>query len=715
VDILNLRLPDYYINRELSALEFGRRVLHQAQNSAVPLLERLKFLCIISTNLDEFFEIRVSGLMQRAEITAAPAGPDMAAPRDLLREISLRAHELVAEQYRLLNEDVIPQLDREGIRFVRRNSWNAAQREWLREYFDREIEPVLSPVSLDPARPFPRILNKSLNFIVRLEGTHAFGRPVERAIVHAPRSLPRLIRLSPELPGTGNNDFVFLSSVIHAFVEELFVGMEIKGCYQFRVTRNSDLYVDEEEVDDLVRAIEGEIIASRYGAAVRLEIAHDCPPDLTGFLLEMFGLEEDDLYRVDGPVNLNRLMAVHDLTQRADLKYPAFSPSVPREIPDADNIFAAIRDREILLHHPYESFGPVLDFISRSAQDPDVLAVKITLYRTGHESPIVDSLVAAAQAGKEVTVIVELRARFDEAENISLANRLHAAGAHVVYGVVGYKTHCKMALVVRREGGGLRRYVHLGTGNYHPGTARLYTDYSLLSADPMLAEDVHQVFLQLTSLMRTPPLRRLHEAPFTLHRHVLQLIEDEIANVQAGGNGHIIAKFNALVEPEIIRALYRASAAGVVIDLIVRGLCCLRPGIPGVSDNIRVRSIVGRFLEHSRVFYFHANGEEKVLLSSADWMDRNFFRRVEVAFGIGSEAMKARLLGDLDTCLSDNCQAWELQPDGRYELRRPEPKDLPVAAQEQFLRQLCEGGGTPAPAYVDFRPERISPSFGKRA
>ncbi|MCC7330818.1 MAG: polyphosphate kinase 1 [Gammaproteobacteria bacterium] len=697
MDIVNLKLPDYYINRELSALEFSRRVLHQAADPATPLLERLKFLCIVSANLDEFFEIRVSGLMQRAELASPGAGPDMLAPRELLHEISLRAHELVAGQYQLLNEQLLPALEAEGIRFIHREGWSAGQREWLREYFVREIEPILSPVSLDSARPFPRILNKSLNFIVGLEGTHAFGRPVQRAIIQAPRSLPRLIRIDPGLPGTGPADFVFLSSVIHAFVDELFVGMAISGCYQFRLTRNSDLYVDEEEVDDLLRALEGELIASRYGAAVRLEIAHDCPAELVDYLLEMFSLDEEDAYRVAGPVNLNRLMAIYDLPGRQHLKFPPFTPRVPQEISDADDIFAAIRRRDILLHHPYESFAPVLDFISRSGQDPDVLSIKLTLYRTGHQSPIVDSLVMAAQAGKEVTVIVELRARFDEAENINLANRLQEAGAHVIYGVVGYKTHCKMALVVRREGGRLQRYVHLGTGNYHPGTARLYTDYGLFSADPALAEDVHQVFLQLTSLMRTPPLRRLHQAPFTLHRDILALIEQEIANVAAGGNGHIIARLNALVEPEVIRALYRASGAGVVIDLVVRGLCCLRPGIPGVSDNIRVRSIVGRFLEHSRVYYFHADGAEKVFLSSADWMDRNFFRRVEICFSIEHEDLRARLLADLDLCLSDNCQAWELAPDGHYELVQPEGHDAPRACQAELLRQLV-GDFSPASA-----------------
>jgi polyphosphate kinase len=690
LDTPNLKLPDYYINRELSALEFNRRVLHQAKDSSIPLLERLKFLCIVSTNLDEFFEIRVSGLRQREELGLPPQGPDMLANQQVLAEISRRAHALVDEQYQLLNEELIPALETAGIRFVRRTRWRPAHREWLRDYFHRLIEPVLSPTSLDPARPFPKILNKSLNFIVGLEGTHAFGRPVQRAIVQAPRSLPRLIRLDPDLPNTGPNDFVFLSSVIHAFVEELFTGMEIRSCHQFRVTRNSDLYVEAEEVDDLMRAVEGELISARYGQAVRLEIAHDCPPEHVEYLLEMFELDISDLYLVDGPVNLNRLMAVYQLAGRDDLKDTPFTPGQQKALAAADDIFAAIAERDLLLHHPFESFGPVLDFIARASSDPDVLAIKITLYRTGASSPIADALVKAAQAGKEITVIIELRARFDEAANIALANQLQEAGAHVVYGVVGFKTHCKMALVVRRESGRLRRYVHLGTGNYHPGTARLYTDYSVLSADEALTEDVHHVFLQLTSLMHTPPLRRLYQAPFNLHEKILEHIEQEIRNVDAGGAGHIIAKLNALVEPDVIRSLYRASCAGVMVDLIVRGICCLRPGVPGISDNIKVRSIVGRFLEHSRVYYFHANGDEQVYCSSADWMDRNFFRRVEVCFPITAEALKARVLADLDLCLSDNTQAWELQGDGAYRLTRPLGDSEPVASQLHLLRQLAE-------------------------
>ncbi len=690
MDTLNLKLPDYYINRELSQLEFNRRVLFQAADRSMPLLERLKFLCISSTNLDEFFEIRVSGLQQRLEITAAPMGPDGLTPADLLKTISTTTSELVSEQYRLLNDELIPALENEGIRFIRRDHWTEAQRSWLEQFFHTEVVPVLSPTSLDPARPNPRILNKSLNFIVRLDGHDAFGRTCSRAIVQAPRSLARLIRLPDSLPETGSSDFVFLSSIIHAFVDQLFAGMEIEGCYQFRVTRNSDLYVDDEEVDDIMRALEGELFSSRYGDAVRLEIAHDCPEPLAGYLLDHFQLQEIDLYPVEGPVNLNRLMAVYDLVERPDLKFSPFTPGMPKVLVEHDDIFAAIRTQDVLLHHPFESFTPTMDFIGKAAADPNVLAIKQTLYRTGPQSPIVDSLVSAARAGKEVTVIIELRARFDEADNIALANALQEAGAHVVYGVVGYKTHCKMCLVVRRESGRLRRYVHLGTGNYHPSTARAYTDYGLLSSSEALGEDVHQIFMQLTSLMKTNRLNLLHQSPFTLHDKLMECIYRETNNAANGGTGHIIAKINALVEPEIIRALYEASCAGVYVDLIVRGICCLRPGIPRVSENIRVRSIIGRFLEHTRVYYFHNNGDEEVFCSSADWMDRNFFRRIEVMFPILDGDIRSRLLADLDTYLADNCQAWELQAQGNYlPVTRAEGDDR-MAAQEILLRLLAE-------------------------
>ncbi|MFS8607185.1 MAG: polyphosphate kinase 1, partial [Gammaproteobacteria bacterium] len=655
MDAPNLKLPDYYINRELSQLEFNQRVLEQAKDPKVPLLERLKYLCISSTNLDEFFEIRVAGLKQRVEVSSAPAGPDNLSPAEVLKRIAEKTAGIVAEQYRVLNDELIPALRTQGIRFVRRDEWTDAQRDWLERLFHDEIVPVLSPTTLDPTRPIPRIQNKSLNFIVSLHGRDAFGRPCHRAIVQAPRSLPRLIQLPAELVERGESHFVFLSSVIHAFVDQLFAGMEIDGCYQFRVTRNSDLYVDDEDVDDLMRALEGELFESRYGAAVRLETAHDCTNELADYLLNHFQLGPQDHYRVPGPVNLNRLLAVYDLVDRPDLKYPPFTPGIPKELVNT-NIFDAIAKRDVLLHHPYESFAPVADFVYRAANDPDVLAIKQTLYRTTPDSPLAESLVSAAKAGKEVTVLIELRARFDEAANIRLASKLQEAGAHVVYGVVGYKTHCKMTLVVRREKGKLRRYVHLGTGNYHPRTARAYTDYGLLSANEQLGEDVHQVFMQLTSLMKTQPLTLLSQSPFNLHDRLLDLIRRETRHAAAGSRGRIVAKLNALVEPEVIRALYEASIAGVEIDLIVRGICSLRPGLPGISENIRVRSIIGRFLEHSRCYYFRNGGREEVYCASADWMDRNFFRRIEVMYPILDPQHKARLIGDLELYLADNVQ-----------------------------------------------------------
>ncbi len=690
MDTANLKLPDHYINRELSALEFNRRVMQQAADSNVPLLERLKFLCIVSTNLDEFFEIRVSGLKQRAEAGSVPTGPDMLTPQQLIREIAQIARGMVTQQYRLLNEELIPAMAREGIRFIRRDNWTDVQRDWLKRYFQEQVEPTLSPISLDPARPFPRILNKSLNFIVGLEGIHAFGRPCRRAIVQAPRSLPRLIRLPQHLAGPNDNDFVFLSSVIHAFVDTLFVGMEITGCFQFRVTRNSDLYVDEEEMENLMRALEGQLASSRYGAAVRLEVAYRCPDELTRYLLDVFELDQNDMYQVDGPVNLDRLMTVYSECERNDLKYPPFTSGTQKCLRNNPDIFSLLRKQDVLLHHPFESFGTVLELVQAAAKDPEVVAIKMTLYRTIPDSRIVDYLVEGASAGKEVTVLVELRARFDEATNISLANRLQEAGAHVVYGIVGFKTHCKLTLIVRQEQGKLTRYVHLGTGNYHPETTRMYTDYGLLTTNKEISDDVHQVFLQLTSMMQTPPLNRLLHAPFQLHESLLAMIDREAANASAGGNGHIVAKLNALVEPEIIRALYKASSAGVLVDLIVRGICCLRPGVPGISDNIRVRSIVGRFLEHSRIYYFYANGDEEVFCSSADWMDRSVFRRVEIAYPILDSESKARLIGDLDLYLSDNTNAWQLMPDGSYRRLSPRAGERPLSAHHSLLERLAE-------------------------
>ncbi len=685
----DLRHPALYINRELSLLEFNARVLAQSVDAQNPLLERLKFLCITSTNLDEFFEIRVAGLIQKAEMRSTQAGPDNMSPQETLRAISARAHALVEEQYRILNEELIPRLAEENIHFIRRGQWSKRQDAWLRRFFRESLLPVISPLGLDSAHPFPRILNKSLNFIVSLKGKDAFGRTGGMAVVQAPRALPRVIQLPPEETGAGPHDFVFLSSVIHAYVDELFPGMNVTGCYQFRVTRNSDLYVDTEEVDDLLRAVEGELPQRRYGEAVRLEVADNCPDEMVDFLLKTFGLERDALYQVNGPVNLNRLMQVYDLVDRPDLKFPAFTPAIP-DVLRGQPVRDAVAKRDILLHHPFESFVPVVDFLRQAAKDPNVLAIKQTLYRTGPQSAIVDALVAAARAGKEVTVVVELRARFDEEANIALANRLQEAGAHVVYGIVGYKTHAKMALVVRREGKRLRHYVHLGTGNYHARTARLYTDYGLLTADPAIGEDVHRIFLQLTSLGKVTHLNKLLQSPFTLLKGLIQRIERERTHHEAGRPARIIAKINALTEPQIIQALYRASQAGVPIDLIVRGMCALRPGVEGVSETIQVRSIVGRFLEHTRVYYFENDGKPEVFCASADWMERNLFHRVEAAFPIENKRLKQRVIDDLHAYLKDNTQAWVLQSDGTYRRLTPAEGEAPFSAQRSLLERYAE-------------------------
>lgn len=682
---LELPASELFLSRELSLLEFNRRVLELSKDESVPLLERLKFLCITSANLDEFFEIRVAGLMQMVERNAAQRLPDGSSTQETLVAISTRAHALVDEQYRVFNDVIIPALDRERIRFLRRSEWTPEQDAWLRNYFTNDLLPVLSPMGLDPAHPFPRILNKSLNFIVSLSGKDAFGRNTGFAIVQAPRALPRVIQLPRDVAGAGPYDFVFLSSVIHAYVDELFPGMEASGCYQFRVTRNSDLFVDEEEAEDLLAALEGELSQRQWGDTVRLEVAHNCPDKMWQYLMEVLQLTPADVYQVNGPVNLMRLMALPDLVDRPDLKYPTFTPRHPKSLAGGD-LFAAIRERDILLHHPYDSFMPVVEFLRQAAKDPKVLAIKQTLYRTGAKSAVVDALIEAARAGKEVTVVVELRARFDEENNIDLAEQLQDVGAHVVYGVVGYKTHAKMCLIVRREETGLRQYAHLGTGNYHPRTARLYTDYGLFTADAAICKDVHAVFLQLTSLGKVSKLKHLLQSPFTFAKAMHAKIERETEYASKGKPARIIAKMNGLVEPDIIRALYRASQAGVQIDLIVRGMCSLRPGVPGLSDNIRVRSIIGRFLEHHRVMYFHNAGEPDLYLSSADWMERNLFRRVEVAFPVLDKKLRERIIEQLHSYLADTAQSWLLQADGSY--RRPEiiegkPVQLQILEESQ--------------------------------
>jgi len=684
-----LALPaDKYINRELSLLEFNRRVLDQTTTATNPVLERLRFLCISCTNLDEFFEIRVAALKQRLEIGAPTKGPDTLTPQRLLDEVHHRSLSLVHQQYEVLNNVILPELAKEQIYFPKRQDWTAKQNAWMTDYFQKEILPVLTPITLDPSRPFPRILKKSLNFIVRLQGKDAFGRRRHRGMVQAPRSLPRIIRLPDKLGVPGTTSFVFLSSIIRVNVEQLFPGLKVGGCYQFRVTRNSNLYVDDEEVHDLVRALEGQLEASRYGEAVRLEISHECPKDLQKFLLNHFKLQDCDKYLVDGPVNLNRLSTVCDIQDHPELLYQAFTPGLPVELRNTQDIFDTLQAKNVLLHHPYQSFSPIIDFITPAATDADVLAIKQTLYRTGAESPIVDQLVHAARAGKEVTVVIELMARFDEAANISLANRLQEAGAHVVYGLVGFKTHSKMTLVVRREKHKLVRYVHLGTGNYHHATTRVYTDYGYMSSSRRLGEDVHKVFMQLTSLTEATELSRMMTSPFNLFEQLIAKIQREADNARAGKDARIIAKINALNEPQLIDALYDASKAGVKIDLIVRGICSLRPGVPGLSENIHVRSIVGRFLEHSRVYCFMNNGNEEYYCSSADWMHRNLFRRNESCFEIRQKAMKKQIRQDLELFLSDNCEAWVLHGDGSYEQLSP-GKEQRISAQDSFLNTLA--------------------------
>ena len=689
LSLLDIKQPDYYINRELSLLEFNRRVLEQATDATVPLLERLRYLCISSTNLDEFFEVRVASLIKLAELGSTQAGgPDNMLPHEVLKTIRNKALELVREQYYVLNEIIFPALANESIRIIRRSKWTNTQAKWLHQYFEEELLPILSPIGLDSAHPFPRILNKGLHFIISLEGKGAFGRNIDLAILQAPRALPRIIRLPAKETASGPYDFVYLSSVIHAYIDEVFHGMRVKGCYQFRVTRNSELFVSEEEMDNLLRAVEGELAVRNFGDSVRLEVVQNCPNELVDFLLTRFQMSEENIYQVDGPVNLSRLEAIYELVDKPELKFQPFTPGLPSQLLRKKNIFNAISKKDILLHHPFESFAPVVDFIQQAAVDPKVLVIKQTLYRTGPESVIVDALVEAAQAGKEVTVVIELRARFDERDNIALANRLQEAGANIIYGIVGYKTHAKMTLVVRRENKVLRHYVHLGTGNYHQRTSRLYTDYGLFTADKEIGQDVHKVFFQLTSLGKVSKLSKLLRSPFNLHKNLLEKIDAEIECAKKGQPARIIFKVNSLTEPTTIQALYKASMAGVQVDLIVRGICSLRPGIQGISQNIHVRSIVGRFLEHTRIYYFKNNGDPLVYGSSADLMDRNLFRRVEICFPILTKQLKQRIIKEVNYYLQDNMQAHILQKDGTYIKKTPTTGEKIFSAQEKLLKEL---------------------------
>ena len=672
------------LNRELSLLAFNRRVLAQAQDQSLPLLERLKFLCIVSSNLDEFFEVRIASLMaieREKSLSVDPIVPD---GFDL---VGPAAQDLVHEQYTVLNEQILPALAEHGIHLVRHVDRTEEQRAWVKEYFEREVRPILTPIVLDPSHPFPQIVNKSLNFIVELNGKDAYGRGTSIAVIKAPRVLPRIIKLPEKISGDGNA-FCLLSSVIHAHIEDLFPGREVKSYSQFRVTRDSDLWVDEEEVKNLRQALKGELQTRHFGFAVRLEVAENCPSNLADFLLNQFNIAPEFLYRVNGPVNMVRLNELVDYASRPEWRFAPFTSKLSVSLADGD-LFGAIANKDILLHHPFQSFQPVIDFIRTAAHDPQVVAIKQTIYRTGMNSELMEALIMAAHNGKEVTVVVELMARFDEEANINWADRLERAGAQVVYGVVGLKTHAKMALVIRRESGKLRFYAHMGTGNYHPTTTKFYTDFGLLTANAALAKDVNEVFISLTSLAKPRQLQYLWIAPFELQRELVKAIRNETRIAKEGGVGQITAKMNSLVDESIIEALYEASQAGVKIELVIRGACSLRPGVPGLSENIRVRSIVGRFLEHSRIFNFLNEGANDVYLSSADWMNRNLFRRIEIAFPVLDSQLKKRVLQEgLLPYLKDNKNSWELDSDGVYHRRKSRTVQAEFSVQQHLMNTL---------------------------
>jgi polyphosphate kinase len=673
-----------FLDRELSQLSFNRRVLAQAEDNTIPLLERLRYLCIVSNNLDEFFEVRVASLLAQGNLAENPL---LAAS---LARISNECHALVKQQYAILNTEVLPQLQAKGVHLVRHTDRNEAQRAWVKSYFEREVRPLLTPIGLDPAHPFPQVVNKSLNFIVALSGKDAFGRGTGIAIVKAPRVLPRVIRLPDNLSKNGPS-FCLLSSVIHSHIEDLFTGREVLAYSQFRVTRDSDLWVDEDEVKNLRQALKGELQGRQFGTSVRLEVAMNCPPDMSQFLLDQFGLDASRLYAVDGPVNLVRLTELIDLANQPSLRFPPFVSGMPPKTSNV-NIFDELRKHDILLHHPYQSFQPVVDFIRTASCDPAVVAIKQTIYRTGTHSELMEALITAARLGKEVTVILELMARFDEEANINWADQLEQAGAQVVYGVVGMKTHAKVALVIRREESGLQFYSHLGTGNYHLTTTRLYTDFGLLTAHQDMGREVNEVFIHLTSLTKPHKMAHLWLAPFALQAEIIKAIKNEAKIAKEGKPGHIIVKVNALVDESVIRALYAASHDGVKVDLIVRGACTLRPGVKGLSENITVRSIIGRFLEHSRIYYFRNELKHDVYLASADWMSRNLFRRIEVAFPVLDKTLKKRVITEgLNPYLKDNSNAWELEPDGRYQRRKARGKLTAFSAQQHLMALL----GTP--------------------
>ncbi len=697
------RTGSIYGNREQSWLAFNRRVLDQARNPANPLLERVKFLAIVSSNLDEFFEIRVAGIMQQADSEAGDLSLDGLTPREQLRRIRAAVNTLVADQYACWHGALVPALAAEGVVFRTAAQLDETERAWVRRHFETQVMPVLTPLAVDQAHPFPLLANKTLNVLVSLDNPETPEHEKLMIILPVPRSLPRIVQIDPAAGGPRRH--MFLSEIIKVCADQLFPGYAVRDAHAFRVTRNSDLYIDEEEAENLLKKIEEELRNLRRGAAVRLEIEDGVDPTLCAELCRHLALGEVQTIRLQGPLNLLRLMSLYEMIDRPDLKYPPFQPADCAPLAAGKKVFDVLRERDLLLHHPYDSFAPVVEFVEQAARDPEVLAIKQTLYRTSGDSPIVRALIDASLAGKQVTALVELMARFDEANNIKWARELEEAGVHVVYGLMGHKTHCKCCLVVRREGGALRRYVHLGTGNYNPKTARLYTDISLLTVREDLTSEVAQLFNTLTGLGRTPDFKRLLVAPFNLHSRTQELIHAETANARAGRPARIIAKMNKLVDPETIDNLYAASQAGVKIDLIVRATCCLVPGVKGLSENIRLRNIVGRFLEHARIFCFENAGQPLVYCGSADWMPRNFFRRVEAVFPVDDPDLRRRLVEDLLPIeLRDNEDACELQPDGSYLPPRRTAGEESFRAQKYFMAAATLRRAAPPAVSVAITP-----------
>jgi polyphosphate kinase len=652
---------EYYINREFTTLAFNERVLQLAKKETIPLLERVRFLGICSSNLDEFFEIRVAGLKEKIALS-----PEEVENKEVFYQLSKQAHILTDELYKVFNKILLPAMKQEDIHFIPAKEWTEDIQLWATHYFKNEILPIVSPIALDLAHPFPRLFNKGLNFIISLDGKDAFDRNIEYALMHAPRALPRIIRLPSELCKNGHY-FVYLSTIIQTHISKLFPGMEINGCYSFRLTRNSDLFLREDGIENLAAAVQKELFARDYGHVVRLEIDNACPKVMVDFLLQKHHLHQEDAYYCDGPINLQHFYnAIHRI-DKPNLKYPTLIPVYPNFIKQKSDIFAAIDEKDILLHHPYESYEVVMDFLEEAATDPNVIAIKQTLYRTHSGSKMAQTLVEAARSGKEVTAVIELRARFDEESNLKLANFLHEAGVLVLYGVVGYKTHAKMTLVVRKTHGKLKRYVHLATGNYHEQTAKHYTDFGLLTCNSAITADIQLIFQQLTGLGKTVKLKALCQAPFTLHKNILNHIIECTKVAQEGKNAEINIKVNGLTDKSIIKALYQASQAGVNINLIVRSTCCLKPGIPGISDRIRVLSIVSRFLEHHRVYHFRIEDQEYYYCSSADLMERNLYNRIEILFPILNEDCCKRIKKEIfKNYLKDNNSAWEMQANGSY-------------------------------------------------